>query len=102
MENITEHNEKAYRRAEKRVKQVKGFYSHLFTYIVVNSGLIILNLATYPKHLWFFWPLLGWGIGVVCQGISVFNANPFFNKDWEEKKLKQFIEEEKQQTKKWK
>lgn len=102
MENITEQNEKAYRRAEKRVKDIKAFYSHLFTYILVNSGLIALNLLTSPKHLWFFWPMFGWGIGVVCHGISVYNFNPFFTKNWEEKKLKQFIEEEKQQSKKWK
>jgi len=102
MENITEQNEKAYRRAEKRVKEVKGFYSHLFTYILVNTGLIILNLLTSPNNLWFFWPMFGWGIGVVFQGISVFNINPFFNKNWEEKKLQQFIEEEKKQAKKWK
>lgn len=101
MENNIENTDLVYKRAQKRVKEIKGFYSHLFTYIMVISGLVIFNLLTSPKYLWFYWPMFGWGIGVVCHGISTFNFNPFFNKDWEEKKLKQFIEEEKQQANKW-
>jgi len=102
MENNTEPNEKTHRRAQKRVKKIKAFYSHLVTFILINCGFVALNLLTSPKYLWFFWPMLGWGIGVVCHGISVFNFNPFFNNDWEQKKLKQFIEEEKIQANKWK
>ncbi|UYW00348.1 2TM domain-containing protein [Flavobacterium agricola] len=95
-------NNKAYLRAHKKVKNIKEFYGHLLTYVLVISGLIILNVLTSPKHLWFYWPALGWGIGIICHGISVFNFNPFFNKEWEERKLKQFIEEEKELLNKWK
>ena len=102
MENLTEQKDKAYRRAEKRVKEIKDFYSHLFTYVLVISVLINFNLLTSPKHLWFYWPMLGWGFGIICHAISVFKFNPFFNKNWEERKLKEFIEEEKQRANKWK
>jgi len=88
--------EERYYQAKKRVQEIKGFYGNLASYIVVNIFLLILNLVTSPKHLWFFWPLLGWGIGVVFHGFKVFNYMPFLGKDWEERKLKEYLEEEKQ------
>jgi hypothetical protein len=36
----------------------------------------------------------GWGIGLFFHGITAFDAVPFFNREWEERKLKQFLEEE--------
>ena len=56
---------------------------------------------TSPNELWFYWPLLGWGIGVLFHGMRVFNYSPFFGKGWEEKKLQQFLNEEKNKEQKW-
>ena len=83
-------NDERYRKALKRVEDIKGFYGNLAAYVLVNIALMIINLATSPNHIWFFWPMLGWGIGVVFHGMKVFNYMPFFGKNWEEKKLKQF------------
>jgi hypothetical protein len=49
-----------------------GFYIHLAVYAFVNAGLIAINLSTSPEHLWFKWPLLGWGLGLVCHALAVF------------------------------
>lgn len=93
--------EERYYKARKRVEEIKGFYGNLISYIIINTGLMILNLVTYPRYLWFFWPLLWWGIGVVFHGLKVFNYMPFFSKDWEEKKIKEFMEKEEQTKNSW-
>ncbi len=49
-----------------------GFYIHLAVYVGVNALLIIVNLTNSPQYLWFKWPLLGWGIGVLFHGLAVF------------------------------
>jgi len=90
-----------YQKAQKKVKEIKGFYGNLISYVLVMSVLIFINLRYSPKHLWFFYPMLGWGIGVFFQAMSVYNLFPFFNKEWEEKKIKQFIEEEKRNANKY-
>lgn len=95
-------NEERYFQARKRVEEIKGFYGNLVSYVVVNIGLFILNMLTSPNHLWFYWPLLGWGIGVVFHGLKVFNYMPFLGKDWEEQKIKEFMEKEKQSKENWK
>lgn len=87
-------NEERYFKAKKRVDEIKGFYGNLTSYILVNIALLIINLATSPGYLWFFWPLLGWGIGVAIHGMIVFNYLPFLGKDWEEQKIKEFMEKE--------
>ena len=93
--------EERYFKAKKRVEEIKGFYGNLTAYIVVNIGLMILNLVTSPQYLWFFWPMGWWGLGVLFHGLKVFNYMPFFSKDWEERKIKEFMEKEEQTKKSW-
>jgi hypothetical protein len=101
MENYYQEEER-YFKARKRVEEIKGFYGNLIAYIVVNIGLFVLNILTSPKQLWFYWPLLWWGIGVIFHGLKVFNYLPFLGKDWEEKKIKEFLDDEKSNKEIWK
>ncbi len=41
-------NEDRYFKAKKRVEEIKGFYGNLIAYIVVNIGLLTINLLTSP------------------------------------------------------
>lgn len=100
MDTTTTITEERYLKAQKRVEDLKGFYGNLSSYIIVNIGLMILNLLTSPSYLWFFYPLLGWGIGVAIHGMTVFNYMPFLNRDWEEKKIQELMNKEK--TDQWK
>jgi hypothetical protein len=95
MENSNQ-NEERYYKAKKRVEEIKGFYGNLVAYVVVSIGLVVINLLTSPKHLWFYWPMLGWGIGVVFHGMKVFNYMPFIGKDWEAKKIKELMDKERE------
>jgi len=82
-------------KARKRVKEVKGFYVHLLSYIGVNSVLIILNLLSKNSGYWFIFPLIGWGIGLFSHAVGVFNLVPFLNKDWENKMINKQINKNK-------
>jgi len=83
-----------YEKARKRVEEIKGFYTHLLTYVIVNLGLFILNLVTSPGSFWFFWPLFCWGIGVLAHGWSVFGPRRFWGSEWEERKIKELMRKE--------
>ena len=84
-----------YNKAKKRIKELKEFYSHLASYLVVIPILFFINLYFSPKHIWFYWPMLGWGIGLFFHSLGVFNVFPFFGKDWDDKKIKEIMEKEK-------
>ena len=97
--NYTE--QERYYQAKKKVEDIKGFYGNLIAYIVFNGFFLVLNLLTTPDQLWFFWPLIGWGVGVIFHGMKVFNYSPFLSKDWEARKMKEFMEQEKRNTSNW-
>lgn len=90
-----------YLKAKKRVEEIKAFYASLTAFIVVNAFLMFVNLMTSPQYLWFLWPFFGWGIGVVFHALKVFNYSPFLGKDWEERKMKEFLEQDKLNKTKW-
>lgn len=92
-----------YELAKKRVKKIKDFYIHLFVYLALNSFWLISKAQnrTFEEFFVFssFSTAFYWGIGIVYHAFSVFGQNLVFGKNWEEKKIKAFLEEEKQ--KKW-
>jgi len=48
----------------------RGFKIHLAAYLVTNAILIISNLVFTPDKLWFLWPVLGWGVGILSHYIK--------------------------------
>jgi hypothetical protein len=90
---IINHNE-ARKRAEKRVNQLRRFYTHLLVYCIVNAGLFLINYLFSPHHLWFFWTLSGWGIGLPCHALSL-PANGLWGEAWKERKIRALVEKQK-------
>jgi hypothetical protein len=78
--------------AKKRVEDLKGFYQHLLSFVMVNVILFAINIVISPGRLWFYWVLLFWGIGLFSHGISVFGFNGILGRDWEERKIKEYME----------
>jgi hypothetical protein len=71
--------------AEKRIEELKGYYSHLAAYVAVNLFLIAINVMNWEGEIWFVYPLFGWGIGLFIHTMTVFVANH----DWEKRKLQE-------------
>ncbi len=67
-------NSDARSQAEERAEKKLDFYKHAGVYVVVNGILAAVDLSTSPDKLWFFWPLGGWGIGLLLHGFSVFGS----------------------------
>lgn len=80
--------------AKEKVVKIRTFYASLILYCIAVPGFIILNLKTSPNYYWFYFPVFGWGFGLLVQGLHAFNNNLFLGREWQERKLKQFLEEE--------
>jgi len=91
-----------YLRAKERVEEIKKFYNSLISFVVVISLLAAVNYYvnewSYP---WFLWAAFGWGIGLIFQAAKAFNLNPFFGRDWEERKIKEYMQDD-DKTARWK
>ena len=82
-----------YQDAKKRVENIKVFYIHLVTYFVINAILLVINLLFTPEYLWFIWPVIGWGAGLIFHAFSAFGG--LWGKVWEERKIKEIMEKDK-------
>lgn len=96
-----ENEEFLYQEAVKKVKRIKGFYIHLMVYVLVNIFIIIakaLNLD--PGEKFWNWDLVAlplvWGIGLTAHGLSVLVQSNIFGRDWEERKIREIIDKNKQ------
>ena len=98
-------------RAKKQVKELKGFYVHLIIYILIN---IIITTTTVMARMnggesfneaFFnftsFSTAIFWGIGLAFHAAKVFNYNPFFSKDWEERQIRKYAEQDKKDSEKF-
>lgn len=100
--------EQRYVKAKKRVDNIKGFYIHAMVYVLVNlfiSGVVIfgltreedLTLTEAITHPGVFMTWLGWGIGLFFHWLGVFGFPSFISKDWEERKIKELMDQDEKQ-----
>ena len=85
-----DNKQEAYHKAKKRVEEIKGFYSNVLSYVIVIPFLVFINYKTYWHFQWFWFPMLGWGIGLIFHAFGVFG----YGKTWEERKIKEIMRRE--------
>jgi sensor histidine kinase YesM len=87
-------SEKKYSLAKEQVEKIKGFYIHFTIYLIFIPVFIYLNYISNAGFPWAIFPIGGWGFGVMGHAAEVFNYNPFFGKNWEERKIKEFMDKD--------
>lgn len=80
--------EERYLKAEKRVKEIKGFYGHVVVTVLIIPFLIFINL-TFTSHFhWFWFPIFGLGFSLIIHWFTVFGMG----RDWEERKIRELMD----------
>lgn len=85
--------DKRYQKAKERVEAIKGFYGNLAAYCLVIPFLAYLNYRT-TSFPWVIFPVIGWGFGVLMHGLEAYGYNPLWGKRWEERKIRELMENE--------
>ena len=88
----------SYVRARKHVEELNEFYYSLISYFVVIPFLIFVNYWTSWHYQWFWWPMLGWGIGLAFQAYKVYVNDGVLGRNWEQRKIDEFMQEEENQN----
>lgn len=96
-----------YFEAVKRVKRIKGFYTHAFVYVVINLIFVVINYQNLGEgESYFQWQnfitAFFWGIGLLAHGLSVFLPGMILGSDWEERKIRELMDKEQSNRSKWK
>jgi len=101
MEKFDE-NDIHYQQAKKQVERLRGFYGHLFSYVAVNIMIAFFNYSNLaPNESYFqfknFFTAIFWGIGLLAHALFVFLPRFDFAKKWEEKKIREFMQKNKEE-----
>jgi hypothetical protein len=81
-----------YKAAQKYVRGVKEFYTHLAVFVIINAFLFGVDVLT-GSGWWFYWVALSWGIGLTIHAYVAFIDNRFFGSNWEERKIAELLGE---------
>ncbi len=79
------------RRAQMKVRRMKKFYKRLSSWML--TSIFLMFLFTFLKlPPWITLIVVGsWGLSIASEAIEVFGM-PGFSKDWEERKLREELE----------
>lgn len=80
--------DRAYQRAKEQAKRIVGFYRHLILFVGINIAFVIINLVTDPHHLWFYYPLIVWAVGLMIQGVTLYTKS---GSNWEERVTEKIV-----------
>jgi 2TM domain len=75
-----------YEEAKRRVEARKGFYVHLFFFVLLN--IIFLAVVGWD----FLWVTVFWGLGVALHGASVFFSASDWVKSWEHRAIQKELD----------
>jgi hypothetical protein len=94
-----------YDRARRRVQKLKGFYAHFAVYIIINAALLLtIFLAVDHENFWqighFFTPIF-WGVGLLLHGLNAYDYSPLLGRKWEERKIKELMDRDREDSKKY-
>ena len=83
-----------YERVSAGVRAPETFYIHASAFVIVNTALFAISALT-GGGWWFYWPLIGWGIGLGLHAFGVFGfgCGPW-GREWEERKTREMMDKE--------
>lgn len=92
-------NESKYLRARERVEKIRKFYSSFVSALFAICLLAGINYYTNQwEYPWFLWAAFGLGISLIFKAIKASKLNPYFGKEWEERKIKEYMQEDERRT----
>nr|WP_321246576.1 2TM domain-containing protein [uncultured Psychroserpens sp.] len=106
MDEDTLIHKERYQIAAKRVKRIKGFYTHALIYTIVNLVFVYINFQNLEDgESYFQWrnfiTFSFWGVGLLSHAASVFLPSLIFGKNWESKKIKELMDKDSNEIKRY-
>jgi hypothetical protein len=77
--------------ARRYVRRKRIFYTVLGVWIALSLMWFAIDMADDSSSLWFYWPMLGTGVGVAITGIVLVGIGGLFGADWERREVDKYL-----------
>ncbi|MHA7830780.1 MAG: 2TM domain-containing protein [Flagellimonas sp.] len=96
--------------AKKRVQEIKGYYSHITIFVIVNGILYLLKTGmltsllpkAFPKESYYYdWingNILIWTLILIVHTLIVFRDKFTFVKKWEQRQIQKYMDKDNGET----
>jgi multisubunit Na+/H+ antiporter MnhB subunit len=83
--------DEALEEARRYVRRKRIFYSVLGIWLALSLMWFLIDLADDSISWWFYWPMLGTGIGVAITGVVLLGVGGLFGADWERREVEKYL-----------
>ena len=77
--------------ARRHVRRRRIFYTVLGIWIALSLMWFAIDMLDDSSSIWFYWPMLGTGIGVAIAGIALVGIGGLFGPDWERREIDKYL-----------
>ena len=77
--------------ARRHVRRKRIFYTVLGVWLALSAMWLAIDLADDSSSFWFYWPMLGTGIGVAITGIVLLGIGGLFGAEWERREIDKYL-----------
>ena len=83
--------DEAWEEARRHVRRKRIFYTVLGIWIALSLMWFAIDMLDDSSSVWFYWPMLGTGIGVAVTGLVLLGLGGLFGADWERREIDKYV-----------
>jgi hypothetical protein len=68
------------------------------TWLALSLMWLVIDLTDDSSSLWFYWPMLGTGIGVALTAIILLGIGGLFGGDWERREVDKYLQRRRERS----
>jgi hypothetical protein len=88
---MSEGSNEALEDARRYVRRKRIFYTVLAIWIALSLMWFAIDMLEGGEGTWFYWPMLGTGIGVAITGIVLLGIGGLFGTDWQRREMDKYL-----------
>ena len=78
--------------ARRYVRRKRILYTVVAIWLVLSLMWFTIDLLDDSSSFWFYWPMLGTGIGVAITAIVLLGMGGLFGVDWERRQMDKYLQ----------
>jgi 4-hydroxybenzoate polyprenyltransferase len=88
---MSESSNHALEEARRYVRRKRIFFTVLAIWIALSLMWFLIDMRDDSSSVWFYWPMLGTGVGVAITGIVLLGIGGLFGADWERREIDKYL-----------
>jgi hypothetical protein len=77
--------------ARRYVRRKRIFFTVLGVWVALCVMWSLIDLSDDSSSWWFYWPMLGTGIGVAITGVVLLGIGRLFGAEWERREIDKYL-----------